>query len=103
MTFFGNFVVPFVIILCQQTFLTYFFFLHKCIAMILGSQRQVVYTLNIPGQISYWNSVPLSIRILPKHKFKVSLHQLFLRILELEDTYVDTPSLVNKLSKMNVK
>ena len=39
----------------------------------------------------------------PKHKFKVSLHQLFLRILELEDTYVDTPTLVNKLSKMNVK
>ena len=50
-----------------------------------------------------WNSIPQSIRILPKHKFKVSLHQLFLRILELEDTYVDTPTLVNKLSKMNVK
>ena len=33
-----------------------------------------------------WNSIPQSIRILPKHiKFKVSLHQLFLRILELED------------------
>ena len=46
---------------------------------------------------------PQSIRILPKHKFKVSLHQLFLRILELEDTYVDTPTLVHKLSKMNVK
>ena len=28
--------------------------------------------------------------------------QLLLRILELEDTYVDTPTLVNKLSKMNV-
>ena len=49
------------------------------------------------------NSIPQSIRILPKHKFKVSLHQLFLRILELEDTYVDTPTLVNKLSKMIVK
>ena len=36
-------------------------------------------------------------------KFRVSLHQLLLRILELEDTYVDTPTLVNKLSKMNVK
>ena len=50
-----------------------------------------------------WNNILQSIRILPKHKFQVSLHQLFLRILELEDTYVDTPTLVNKLSKMNVK
>ena len=50
-----------------------------------------------------WMGIPQSIRILPKHKFKVSLHQLLLRILELEDTYVDTPTLVNKLSKMNVK
>ena len=39
----------------------------------------------------------------PKYKFKVSLHQLFVCILELEDTYVDTPTLVNNLSKMNVK
>ena len=30
-----------------------------------------------------------------------SLHQLPLRILELEDTYVDTLTLVNKLNKMN--
>ena len=35
-----------------------------------------------------WNSIPQSIRTLPKHKFKVSLHHLFLCILELEDTYV---------------
>ena len=34
--------------------------------------------------------------------FKVSLHQLLLRILELEDTSVDTPTFVNKLSKMTV-
>ena len=44
---------------------------------------------------SIWNSIPQSIRMLPK--FKVSLHQLLLRILELED-YVDTPTLVNKIS-----
>ena len=44
--------------------------------------------------------IPQSMRTLPKHKFEV--HQLLLRILELEDTYVDTPTLVNKLSKMNV-
>ena len=28
--------------------------------------------------------------------------QLFLHILELEDTYIDTPTSANKLSKMNV-
>ena len=49
------------------------------------------------------NSIPQSIRILPKHKFKVSLHQLFLLILELEDTYVDAPTLANELSKTNAK
>ena len=48
-----------------------------------------------------WNSIPQSIRVLPKHKFMVSLHQLLLHILESEDTYVDTPTLVNKLSKMS--
>ena len=37
-----------------------------------------------------WNSIPQSIRTVPKHEFKVSLHQLLLRILELEDTCVDT-------------
>ena len=34
-----------------------------------------------------WNSIPQSIRIFPKHNFKDSLHQLLLRILELEDSY----------------
>ena len=33
------------------------------------------------------------------YKFKVSLRQLLLRILELEDTYVDTPTLVNKIKQ----
>ena len=47
-----------------------------------------------------WNSIPQRIRILPKHKCKVSLHQFRLHILELEDTYVDTPTLMNKLSKL---
>ena len=52
-----------------------------------------------------WNSIPQSIRVLPKHKFKTSLHQLVLRFLKLENTYVDTPTLVNEISKMiwNVK
>ena len=33
-----------------------------------------------------WNSIPQSVRVLPKHKFNASLHQLLLHILELEDT-----------------
>ena len=48
-----------------------------------------------------WNNIPRRIRILPKHKFKYSLHQLLLCILELEDTYVYTPTLVNKLLKQD--
>ena len=47
-----------------------------------------------------WNSIPQSIRVLPKHKFKASLHQLLSHILDLEDTYVDTPTLINKLSNV---
>ena len=73
-------------------------------AMKAHKISKVVLTLNIKGSfnIKYsrtnqlkhsfsifgariWNSIPQSIRILPKYKFKVSLHQLFLRILELED------------------
>ena len=47
-----------------------------------------------------WNSIPLSVRVPPKHKFKASSHQFLLYILELEDTYIDTPTLINKLGKM---
>ena len=39
-------------------------------------------------------------RMLCGNYLKTSLHQLLLCILKLEDTYVDTPTLVNKLSKM---
>ena len=36
-------------------------------------------------------SIPQSIWVLPKHKFKASLRQLLLHIWELVDTYIDTP------------
>ena len=41
-------------------------------------------------------------KVLSKHKFEASLHQLLLHTgsLEIEDTYVDTPTLINKLSKL---
>ena len=39
-------------------------------------------------------------KVLSKHKFEASLHQLLLYSLEIEDTYVDTPTLINKLSKL---
>ena len=42
----------FLTILCRQAFPTYFFIQHKCIAIMLGFQRLVVLTLNIPEQIS---------------------------------------------------
>ena len=49
------------------------------------------------------NNLLLSVKNGVYYKYdKDSLHQLLLRILELEDTYVDTPTLVNKLRKMNV-
>ena len=67
-----------------------------------STTNQLKYSFSIFGA-KILNSIPQSIPILPKHKFKVPLHQLLLRILELEDTYVETPTLVNKLSKMNVK
>ena len=44
--------------------------------------------------------IPQTIRVLSEHSFKASLHQLLLNILELEDTYVDTLILINKLSKI---
>ena len=37
-----------------------------------------------------WNSVPQSMRVLPENKFKASLDQLLLHILELGDTYMLT-------------
>ena len=47
-----------------------------------------------------WNSISQSIPVLPTHKFKASLHQLYLSILKLEDTYVDTSTLVDIDCKM---
>ena len=104
-------------VLCQKILLTCFLNLGKCIATFtfIGFQRLVDFALNIPGHhLKYsfstfgariWSSIPQCIQVLPKHKFPASLHQLLLHILELEDTYADTPTLINKLSKMtrNVK
>ena len=106
--------MKFLTILCRQTFLTYFSILLKFIAIntrfSATGRFNVKYSRTNQFKNSFsifgariWNSIPQSIRILPKHKFKVSLHQLSLHILELEDTYVDAATLFNKLSKMNVK
>ena len=78
----------------------YFFILHKCIAQY-NTRFSEIGNFNIKHSRTnhlkdsfsifgarIWNSIPQSIRILPKHKFKVPLHQLLLRILEMEDTYV---------------
>ena len=62
----------FVTSLCRQTFPTYFFFQHKCIAVILGFQRLIVifqdksfktltfFVFFFGSKI--WNSVPQSIK-----------------------------------------
>ena len=40
-------------------------------------------------------------RVLPEHKFKASLDQLLLHILELEDTYMLTHLYFNLLTKQD--
>ena len=83
--------------------------LHKSTATFtfVGFQRLVDFALKYHLKYLFstfcariWSSIPQSVQVLLKHKFKASLHQLLLHILELEDTYVDTPSIINKLSKM---
>ena len=44
-----------------------------------------------------WNSVPPDIRKLSKHNFKKKLQEALLKVLSLEDTYVDASSLISKL------
>ena len=44
-----------------------------------------------------WNSVPPDIRKLSKHNFKKKLHEALLKVLSLEDTYVDVSTLIFKL------
>ena len=44
-----------------------------------------------------WNSSPQSIRVLPNHTFKASLHEVLLHILKHKDSYVNTPALINKV------
>ena len=44
-----------------------------------------------------WNSTPQSIRVLPNHKFKASLHERLLHILKYKDSYVNTATLINKV------
>ena len=64
---------------CRETFPTNFFIYHKCIAKILGFQRLVV-------------SENKNIRVLTKHKFETSLHQLLLK----------QPLLIPSLTRSNI-
>ena len=48
-----------------------------------------------------WNSVPPDIRKLPKHNFKKKLHEALLKVLSLENTYVDASTLFSKLSQFS--
>ena len=44
-----------------------------------------------------WNEIPRSIRHLPKNKFKKTLRKLLFDILNSEDDYIDTPTLIKKV------
>ena len=44
-----------------------------------------------------WNEIPCNIRHLPKNKFKKTLHKLLFDILNLEDDYIDMPTLIKKV------
>ena len=44
-----------------------------------------------------WNEIPYSIRQLPKNKFKKTLRKLLFDILDSEEHYIDTPTLIKKV------
>ena len=44
-----------------------------------------------------WNEIPCNIRQLPKNKFKTTVCKLIFDILNSEDDYIDTPTLIKKV------
>ena len=44
-----------------------------------------------------WDEIPCNIRQLPKNKFKKTLRKLLFDILNSEDDYIDTPTLIKKV------
>ena len=44
-----------------------------------------------------WNEMPCNIWHLPKNKFKKTLHKLLFDILNSEDDYIGTPTLIKKV------
>ena len=44
-----------------------------------------------------WNEIACNIRHLPKNKFKTTLRKLLFDILNSEDDYIDTPTLIEKV------
>ena len=47
--------------------------------------------------VKLWNEIPCNIRHLPKNKFKKTLRKLLFDILNSEDDYIDTPTLIKKV------
>ena len=48
-----------------------------------------------------WNCLPLEIRKLPRTAFKQKIRDLLFQILDVEDSYVDSPTLLNKIATYN--
>ena len=44
-----------------------------------------------------WDEIPYNIQQLPKNKFKKTLRRLLFDILNSEDDYIDTPTLIKKV------
>ena len=45
-----------------------------------------------------WNEIPCNIRQFPKNKFKKTLRKLLFDILNSEDDYIETPTLIKKVN-----
>ena len=45
-----------------------------------------------------WNCLPFEIRKLPRTAFKQKIRDLPFQILDAEDSYVDSPTLLNKIA-----
>ena len=49
-----------------------------------------------------WNCLPLEIRRLSRTAFKQNVWDLLFQIFEVEDSYVDTPTLLDKIAKQQL-
>ena len=54
-------------------------------------------------EANLWNEIPCHIRHLPKSKFKKTLRKTLFDILNSEDNYINTPTLIKKVKMSKTK